>query len=59
MLDSHRTVKWRALSPRFCSISFNDVTVEVVFSDVQLVKETQRPESPSEALVRHLAREAA
>lgn len=49
------TARWKALSPRFWTISFNDVTVEVVFSVVQLVKQTQQLERPSEALVRHLA----
>ncbi|WP_377191389.1 hypothetical protein [Ruegeria meonggei] len=52
--DSDRTAKWKALSPRFWTISFNDVTVEIIFSEVQIVYETRRTESPSEALVRLL-----
>ncbi|MEO9826784.1 MAG: hypothetical protein ABJF50_20465 [Paracoccaceae bacterium] len=53
--DSDRTTKWNALSPRFWTVSFNDVTVEIVFSETQIVHKTQRAERPSEALVRLLA----
>jgi hypothetical protein len=50
--DSDRTTKWKALLPRFWTISFNDLTVEVVFSDVKIVHETRQVGRPSEALVR-------
>jgi hypothetical protein len=53
--DSDRTAKWKALSPRFWTISFNDVTVEVIFSEVQIVHETRLAKRPSEALVGLLA----
>lgn len=52
--DSDRTTKWKARSPRFWTISFNDVTVEIIFSEVQIVHETRGAESPSDALVRLL-----
>ena len=48
--DSDRTVQWRALNPRFWTISFQDVTVEVVFSDVKKVYETRSDILPSTAL---------
>jgi len=51
---SYRTTKWKALSPRFWTISFNDVTVEIIFSEVKIVHETRRTESPSGMLVRFL-----
>ncbi len=47
---SDRTAKWRALKPRFWTISFNDRTVEVVFSKVQKVHEIRDVVSPSSAL---------
>ena len=52
---SDRTTKWKALSPRLWTISFNDVTVVVVFSEVKIVHETRQAERPSDALVRLLA----
>lgn len=52
--DSDRTIRWKALSPRFWTISFNDVTVEIIFSEVHMIHEARRVETPSEALVRLL-----
>lgn len=52
--DSDRTTRWKALSPRFWTISFNDVTVEIIFSEVQMIHETRHAETPPEALVRLL-----
>lgn len=52
--ESDRTARWKALSPRFWTISFNDVTVEIIFSKVQMIHEARRAETPSEALVRLL-----
>jgi hypothetical protein len=52
---SERTTKWKALSPRFWTISFNDVTVEIVFSKVKIVQETRQAVGPSAALVGFLA----
>ncbi len=52
---SERTTKWKALSPRFWTISFNDVTVEIVFSEVKKVHETRQVSKPIKELARLLA----
>ena len=55
VFGSERTTRWKALSPRFWTISFNDVTFEIVFSKVQIVQETRQVVGPSAALVGFLA----
>lgn len=50
VFGSERTIRWKALLPRFWTISFNDVTVEVVFSGVQKAHETREVIGPSDAL---------
>ncbi|PRA88066.1 hypothetical protein CQ054_06690 [Ochrobactrum sp. MYb29] len=52
---SDRTERWRSLRPRFWTISFTDVTVEVVFSQVSKVYETRENVQPVIALRRFLA----
>jgi hypothetical protein len=51
VLDSDRTTRWRVLTPRFWTISFNDVAVEVVFSDVEKVYEASSDCPPAAALL--------
>lgn len=48
---SERLTKWKALDPRFWTISFNDMSVEIVFQQVQLVQETRQVAQPSETLL--------
>ena len=50
VFGSDRTILWKALEPRFWTISFNDVTVEVVFSKVHKAYETREVVRPSDAL---------
>lgn len=54
VLGSDRTERWRPLERRFWTISFNDVTVEVVFSKVQQVHQSPEPVSPRVALLNYL-----
>lgn len=57
VFGSNRTTKWKALEPRFWTISFNDVTVEVVFSKVHKAHETREGFRPHDALadfLRHI-----
>ncbi len=54
VIGSDRTSRWRALNPRFWTISFNDVMVEVVFSAVQEVHVTTLNTSPSVAILTFL-----
>lgn len=37
ILDSEETSRWKALSPRFWLISFNDATVEILFKTVYAI----------------------
>lgn len=48
---SERTERWSPLSARFWTISFNDVSVEVVFETVDKVYETRKVTSPHLALL--------
>jgi hypothetical protein len=52
--DCDRTIEWKILSARFWTISFNDVTVEVVFGDVEIVRETKQVTKPIEELVMYM-----
>ncbi|MPL74847.1 hypothetical protein SDC9_20666 [bioreactor metagenome] len=58
VFDSDRTTFWTALEPRFWTISFNDVTVEVVFSKVQKVHQTCEAVRPAKALADYLSTNA-
>lgn len=59
VLGSDRTIRGKAREPRFWTISFNDVTVEVVFSKVHKVHETREIIRPPEALAGFLRRNVA
>ena len=48
---SDRTARWSALRPRFWTISFNDVTVEVVFTGMRIAQRTTAAASPATALL--------
>lgn len=37
IVGGEETVKWKALKPRFCIMSFNDVMIEVVFIEAFLI----------------------
>ena len=54
VFGSDRTTRWKALEPRFWTISFNDVTVEVVFSKVHKAHETREGVRPPDALAGYL-----
>jgi len=54
VLDSDRAQKWQALRPRFWTVSFNDVTVEILFGTVQLAQESKDEVNPGIALMRYL-----
>lgn len=47
---SDRTERWKALSPRFWTISFNDMMVEIVFTEVRQVHESSESVSSDVAL---------
>ena len=53
-----RTEKWESLQPRFWTVSFNDVTVEVVFEKVEYLDRQPDGTCPSVALVDFLSRNA-
>lgn len=55
VFGSDRTERWGSLSSRFWTISFNDVTAEVVFASVQLVHEGRGKATPTAALLDFLA----
>lgn len=54
VFGSDRTERWGVRKPRFWTISFNDVSVEVVFATVRLVHEGRGGAAPSAALMRFL-----
>jgi len=45
-----KNYKWSALNPRFWTVSFNDMTIEILFASVKKVMETRDYTSPSIAL---------
>lgn len=53
---SDRTAKRQHLRLRFWTISFNDVTVEIVFAGVEMVQQSTEVLPPSQALLRFLGR---
>ena len=50
VLGSKRTERWKMLGPRFWVISFNDVTVEIVFKAIRIAHRNTSKTRPSEAL---------
>ncbi|WP_174821685.1 hypothetical protein [Ruegeria lacuscaerulensis] len=52
---SEKTERWKALKPRFWTISFNDETIEVVFKQVELIDRTHEATAPDAALMELLA----
>lgn len=55
VLGSERTGAFRALSPRLWTISFEDMTVEIVFRMVDMVERHSGETSPCEALTAFIA----
>ena len=51
---SKKISRWAAQAPRYWSISFNDMTLLVLFERVRLAAQTQEPLSPAKALGRFL-----
>jgi acetyl esterase/lipase len=56
-LRSGRNERWRALNCRFWTISFNDVAVEIVFSEVRQLHQVREPYVPHHALLEFLRTE--
>lgn len=55
VIGSKLTEEWKVLEPRFWTISFNDMTVEVLFSDVQIVDKSEGGRCPATALLRFVS----
>ena len=51
VLEAAETRDWTALNPRFWLISFNDVTIEVLFETVSLVSRDTKGGSPHTTLI--------
>lgn len=54
---SDRNERWGALGCRFWTISFNDVAVEIVFSEVRQLHRVREPNAPHDALLEFLRTE--
>lgn len=50
VFDSEETEPWKSLSPRFWTISFNDLTIAITFRMVALVGVDTKAKTPSAAL---------
>lgn len=55
VVGSDLTEEWRVLEPRFWTISFNDVTVEVLFSEVEIVDKNALGRRPPKALLSYIS----
>lgn len=51
VLEGAETTGWTALNPRFWLISFNDVTIEVLFETVSLISRDTKAGSPYSTLI--------
>jgi len=47
--------KWSVLKPRFWTVSFNDLTIEILFDSVKMQMETRDDTSPAVALKQFVA----
>lgn len=55
---SENLTRWKALNPRFWSVSFNDQTVEILFAKVELLHESKERSRPRAALRRYMTESA-
>ncbi|NTF32942.1 hypothetical protein G6L88_12860 [Rhizobium skierniewicense] len=51
VLEGAEATDWKALNPRFWLISFNDITIEVLFETVSLVSRDAKSGSPRTTLI--------
>ena len=56
VMGSSEVDRWKALHPRFWLISFNDVTVEILFESVSVVHREPKDRSPNATLIELLGR---
>lgn len=54
ILDAEETQYWKSLKPRFWMISFRDVTVEILFEDVEFLFRAQDGVDPRITLLKFL-----
>jgi hypothetical protein len=55
VVGSALTEEWQVLHPRFWTISFNDVTVEVLFSEMDIVDRNADGRHPPKALLSYIS----
>lgn len=55
ILDSEEASQWKALSPRFWLISFNDLTIEILFNTVSLLSRDTEGGSQHKTLINALS----
>ncbi|MGR6431006.1 hypothetical protein ACU5AY_08820 [Rhizobium sp. PAMB 3174] len=53
--DSEETTRWKVLSPRFWLLSFNDVTIEILFKTVSVIGRGMEVEPQDKTLINALS----